>query len=279
MLKPGFKFFLVACLLATSIAVVVEWTMLSKAREQNQDLAHRLRDAEERPEPQQAREISTANSEQFEILRLRNQITQLRNLKSDLERLRIENARLRAFIGPEKDAAPADWMDWLSGVRTNWVKPEDVSYLVQAMTNEETSVRLEATRGLRNIGLQRIMETNLTPQIEAELRESAKGAIPSLIVTLKDPDPLVRANAAITLGFMPGDSETIIPALISALEDEQDRVSGAAAKALTRVQPDAKSAVPALLRIAASPNESRRAAAINALRFIDPDALKNGNSP
>lgn len=242
-------------------------------------LATRLQAVEQTFERQSNRHntegASTPERQSTELLRLRNEITQLRSLKVELERLRSENAQLRASLEAERSAAQAEWLAWLSGVRTNWIKPADVFYLLQALTNDATSVRLEATRGLRNIGLQKIFDTNLTPQVELELRSAAKAAIPGLVMSLKDPDTLVRANAAITLGFLREEPDTVVPALVACLDDAEDRVAAGAAKALGRLQADAKSAVSALLRAARSTSPRRREMAIEALTQIDPNAVSN----
>jgi HEAT repeat protein len=255
---------------------------VSRAREQNQNLAIRLQRAEEKAEARTGSPDGNGNTtldrERSELLRLRNEMGQLRSLKPELERLRIENAQLRALLDSEKSAAQAEWMAWLSTARTNWVRPTDLPYLLQALTNEATPVRLEATMGLRNIGLQRIFDTNLSSEATAALRAEARAAVPGLMSALKDSDTLVRANAAITLGFL-GEAGTVVPALVACLDDPEDRVATGAAKALGRLQADATGAVPALLQAAQSPNQSRRETAINAIKQIDPDAAKAAGLP
>ena len=276
-MKSALRILLAAWLLASSAAAIMAWRAVSKAGEQNQALAIRLQGAGQAGEPQKAPSgaggVSTSDSEEREVLRLRNEVAQLRNLKAELERLRNENAQLRALLDSGKSAAQAEWTAWLSTARTNWVKPAELPYLLQALTNDATPVRLEATKALRNIGLQRLFETNLSSRAELELRAEAKAAVPGLISALRDDDTLVRANAAITLGFL-GEAGTVVPALIASLDDEQDRVATGAAKALGRLQADAGSAIPALLQAAQSPNQWRRETAINAIKQIDPDAAR-----
>ncbi len=276
-MNVALKALLAAWLLGSSVAAILGWRAVSRARDQNQSLAVQLQRAEVGVEakkvPSDGDRVPTFDREDREILRLRNEVGQLRNLKPELERLRNENAQLRALLDSEKSAAQAEWTAWLSTARTNWVKPADLSYLLQALTNDATPVRLEATKGLRNIGLQRLFDTNLSSQAELELRTEAKAAVPGLISALKDADTFVRANAAITLGFL-GEAGTVVPALVACLTDEQDRVATGAAKALGRLQSDAASAIPALLQAAQSPNQWRRETAISAIKQIDLDAAR-----
>ncbi|HEY2084323.1 MAG TPA: HEAT repeat domain-containing protein [Verrucomicrobiae bacterium] len=220
-------------------------------------------------------EISRLERENAEILKLRDEVSQLRGLKDQLERLRGENQQLRDIIDSERDRIQAQWTAWLSSVRTNGVKPDDVFSLVQALTNDAVSIRVEAAKVLRQLGIVRLMSTNLTSQEEADLRSTSRLAVPGLVAALKDSDTFVRANAAITLGFLDENTELAVPALIQCLSDDQLRVAGAAAKALGRLQGDASSAVPALLQAAQSTDENVRENAIAALKQIDPAAARN----
>src|SRR5690349_1444117 len=181
-MKIALWMFLVAGLLASSVVAIRGWKAVATVGEQNQILAVRLQKAEERAGQQQVPSEGQGISKlESELLRLRNEIGQLRALKPEVERLRAENARLRALLDSERFAAQADWTAWLSTARTNWVKPADLPYLLQALTNDATAVRLEAARALRNIGLQRIFDTNLSSEVESQLGAEAKAAVPGLV--------------------------------------------------------------------------------------------------
>ena len=151
------------------------------------------------------------------------------------------------------------------------MKPTDVFTLIQALTNGATSVRLEATKVLRQIGIERLLNTNLTAQAELDMRTAARAAVPGLVAALTDSDTMVRANAAITLGFLREQPEIAVPALVLALNDEQNRVAVSAAKALGRLQSDASGAIPGLLQAAQGTDAERRTASIDALKQIDPE--------
>jgi len=105
-------------------------------------------------------------------------------------------------------------------------------------------------------------------------QRATKIAVPALVEALKDPDPLVRANAALTLGYLREELDVIIPALAAALNDKENRVALSAAKALGRLQTIATNAIPSLLQAALSSDGARREAAINALKQIGPESLR-----
>jgi hypothetical protein len=46
-----------------------------------------------------------------------------------------------------------------------------------------------------------------------------------LLLALKDARILVRADAAITLGFLREEADTVVPALVACLDDPEDRVA------------------------------------------------------
>jgi HEAT repeat protein len=281
MMNGALKPVLIAYLITSSVAAVLGWIAFSKARDENQALAARVQSAkvEEETKPSSSHAGSEAVSrlrrENVEILRLRNEVNQLRSLKAELERLRSENQQLREIIDSGRDRIQAQWTSWASSLRTNCMKQDDVFTLVEALTNDAVSVRVEATKVLRQLGIERLLNTNLTAQAESDLRSASRIAVPGLVAALKDPDTFVRANAAITLGFLREDTEIVVPALVERLTDEQLRVAGAAAKALGRLQGDASSAIPALLQAAQSADEGFRETATTAVKQIDPDAARN----
>lgn len=279
-MKSALKYVLAAWLAAASVAVVVEWEALKSARQQNQGLAARIQDLMQNVDRGSAsglaegEEVSRLRRENQEIHRLRNEVAQLRGARKDLDRLQMENQQLRDIITSERDRIQAQWVAWVSALRTNGMKPDDVYTLVQALTNDTTSVRVEATKVLRDIGINLLLNTNLTAQADSDLRNAAKIAVPGLVAALKDSDTFVRANAAITLGFLREYPDVVVPALVERLSDEQLRVAVSAAKALGRLQGDARSAIPSLLKAAQSLDEGLRGNAITALKQIDSEAAR-----
>jgi HEAT repeat protein len=197
----------------------------------------------------------------------------LRGLKAEIDRLRNENDRLQATVASEKSSTGSEWMPRLATLKTNWMGLTDIPFLLDALTNDAIPVRLQAAQILRNIGLHRILNTNLSSEAESELRAEARASVPGLISALQDSDSMVRANAAITLGFL-DEPDQAVPALVACLDDKEDRVSTGAAKALGRLGPGAASAVPALLELAKSSSDWRRETAINAIKQINPDAAR-----
>ena len=73
-------------------------------------------------------------------------------------------------------------------------------------------------------------------------------AVPSLIETLRDPDPKVRLKAIEVLARMGADAKDAVPELIRLLEDPDEEVRKAAIRTLGRIGPAAKDAVPALMQ-------------------------------
>ncbi len=74
-----------------------------------------------------------------------------------------------------------------------------------------------------------------------------ENAVPTLISTLNDPNPRVRAEAARALARIGPEAKEAVPALVARLDDPDDDVRQAAARALGQVGPAAASAVPALI--------------------------------
>lgn len=280
-MNPVLRFLLITWLIVGSGAAAVEWILLAKTREGNRELAAQLQSARLEKESKLSsnqsdnEEISRLKLENREILRLRGEVGQIQSLQAELERLRNENQQLREILDSERAGIQAQWAAWISSVRTNGIKSDNVFSLVQALTNDAVSIRVEAAKVLRQLGIERLMSTNLTAQRESDLRSTSRLAVPGLVAALKDSDTFVRANAAITLGFLDENTELAVPALVQCLSDDQLRVAGAAAKALGRLQGDASSAVPALLQAAQSTDENVRGNAIAALKQIDPAAARN----
>ena len=91
-------------------------------------------------------------------------------------------------------------------------------------------------------------------------------------------DAAPRASAALALGQIHSESDTIIPLLLSLLDDPQDGVPEAAAGGLGQFGNMSKAAVPKLLQWLKGPDKDLQHAAIIALEQIAPDeAAKAGN--
>ena len=72
-------------------------------------------------------------------------------------------------------------------------------------------------------------------------------AAPILVEALKDENPYVRHNAALSLGACGPLAKDYVDALIIALSDSEEEVRMRAATALGQIGPDAKAAIPHLL--------------------------------
>ncbi|HLP78821.1 MAG TPA: HEAT repeat domain-containing protein [Candidatus Paceibacterota bacterium] len=285
LMRINLKHFLAISLLASIGAIVVLWRGLEEKISENRELKATLQFASaevgngselrNNPEgfPEPIKELG-------ELLRLRSEVGQLSYLKTEIQRIRSENQELRRIVESYKKQMRQDWLSWAYSVRTNGIRLDDVPNLLEALTNEAPSVRLEATKALKQIGIMQILETNLSPQAEFDLRTASKAALPGLLDALKDSDEMVRANAAIAVGFLRDHSDATVAALVQALNDDQNRVALSAAKALGRLEANGTAAVPALLQAAQSADAERRAAAITALVQIDPEmARRAGLNP
>ncbi len=275
-------FLLIIGFVVVSMAVMIEWRISSSLRTENQLLAAELaalKSVQQTTTQQKQEGAGLSRAEQEELLRLRSEVGQLRTRKQELDQLRAENQRLKETIDSQTDTVQARWKFRVAELRTNEMLPADfigiVAEMAKALTNSDASVRSDAAKVLRRIGLTRLLETNLTEQDLADLKSAAKAATPSLLPLLKDADPLVCANAAITLGFLHEDSGEVVPALMANLSSDQWRIAGSAAKALGRFQGEASSAVPALLQLAQRSDPNLRATAIEAVKEIDPAAARN----
>jgi HEAT repeat protein len=74
-------------------------------------------------------------------------------------------------------------------------------------------------------------------------------AVPTLISTLNDPNPRVRAEAARALARIGPQATEAVQPLIARLDDPDEEVRQAAARALGQVGPAAAPAVPALISL------------------------------
>ncbi|HVU87244.1 MAG TPA: HEAT repeat domain-containing protein [Pirellulales bacterium] len=74
-------------------------------------------------------------------------------------------------------------------------------------------------------------------------------AVPTLVKTLDDPNPRVRAEAARALARIGPEATEAVPALMARLDDPDEDVRQASARALGQVGPAAAPAVPALISL------------------------------
>jgi HEAT repeat protein len=133
--------------------------------------------------------------------------------------------------------------------------PEDVPALAKALTQADARVRIEAAEDLGRIG------------------RPAAAALPALVpLSEKDPDPLVRLEAAKAVASIDPKNETALPILVEALRDRTPRVRKRAAECLGDLGAGAAPAVAALVKAVSDSDPAVAWAAIDALGQIGPDA-------
>ena len=93
-------------------------------------------------------------------------------------------------------------------------------------------------------------------------------SVPSLVKSLKDPDPNTRYYAVKSLGGFGAQASSAVPDLTEALKDDEAMVRMGAAYALAEVGTEAGSARPALEQSAKDPDAKVRAAAAYALKRL-----------
>lgn len=98
----------------------------------------------------------------------------------------------------------------------------------------------------------------------------AEGAIPSLVTCLTDPEPAVRSTAAIALGDMRKQPETVVPRLIVLLDDAESSVRQAGAIALGLYGSPAQAATEKLALMQNDPSSEVQQAAKTAMEKIRP---------
>ena len=121
--------------------------------------------------------------------------------------------------------------------------------LVQTLTNESAWARMGAVQALN-------------------FMHGAEEAIPDLLKRLDDPEPAVRGGAAIALGDMRRQSQTVVPKLIVSLSDTNGSVRATAARALGSFGVEAHAAVPKLIGLQEDPNAEVRKEASAALKKV-----------
>jgi hypothetical protein len=155
------------------------------------------------------------------------------------------------------------------------------------LKDRDPAVRITAAALLVELG---VTSKDLVPAVEASLTsadahlrgqavqllrrlEPSASSIPSLVRSLRDPDPVVRGRASIALSRI---GKAAVAALICVLKDHDGDARVTACSALGRIGSDAKEAVPALLTLYKGPDAYQRKLAALALKKIDPKAIATG---
>jgi len=134
-----------------------------------------------------------------------------------------------------------------------------VNQMCQAMTNNDENVRYNLANAL-----------SLLP-----LRESATGAVPTLLHHLHDPSWRVRGQVADSLGTIGAAAEEVVPALVAMLNDQDYYPRTWSMIALGQFGAQAGAAVPALSNaVSKGKSNSERSIALRALKQIDPEAAR-----
>ncbi len=129
-----------------------------------------------------------------------------------------------------------------------------VSALVEALQNEDSSLRWRAASVLSDFGAE------------------AAPAVPALTEALQDEDAQVRLYATIALGNIGEAAKSAVPALMAALQDKEQYVRIYAPSALRKIGIEAKIAVPALIGALKDNNAGVRLNAAYALGSIGTEA-------
>ncbi|MCX6874285.1 MAG: PQQ-binding-like beta-propeller repeat protein [Verrucomicrobia bacterium] len=132
--------------------------------------------------------------------------------------------------------------------------PAAVPLLVEALTQEEASVRLQA------VG------------ILIDFAPDTVAAQPALVRALQDEDPRVARDAARALGALGTIAAPAVPDLVRALSHHDEHLRIYAAEALASIGPEAAAATPALAKALDDAVAGGRWAACEALAAIGPPA-------
>lgn len=104
---------------------------------------------------------------------------------------------------------------------------------------------------------------------------AATSSVPVLVSRLQDLDPVMRADAAHSLGTIRANPETVVPALAMHLSETNELAFANVIKALESFGAQATAAVPALERELRAGKPSRRATVALTLLKVDPRAAEN----
>ena len=207
-----------------------------------------------------------------------------RNAASSLAALGVTAQTAIPVVNTALRDADQDVRFWFA-CKLKGVRPESkklIPVLVEALKHPDDDLRCKAFQVLARLGPE---SKTAVPTLVERLRDSsadvrrsaaaaltrigAEAAIPALIRSLKDKDPIIRGRAGVALAHM---GKAAVPALRQALKGDDRAARAAAVYALGRIGPDAKTAVPALLDMLNDKDEYLRTVAAIALKKIDPEA-------
>lgn len=140
----------------------------------------------------------------------------------------------------------------------------DLEQMRQGQTNGYADLK-------QQIDLEKKGQVTLDPDALKAESDSYTSPLSTVVDSLKDPDPWVRAQAARRLGMVNPAPVQEIPTLIAMLDDKATECRQAAAAALGSFGPLAREAVPALNKALADPD--------NAVSQIAAEALKQIQQP
>lgn len=174
--------------------------------------------------------------------------------------LRLDAARLMRGMGISSDKTARD-------LRKEMPKKGESSRVtaykeVQASKKEEFPDLRAALKEERQTGEGLEQDSTLRPNS----RQS--GLAESLLESLNDEDPLVRAHGARQLSKIQPIPAEALPRLIELLHDEDSQVRSSAASAIASIGPSAQSAIPSLMKLAGDPDPRVRAVASDALKEL-----------
>lgn len=161
--------------------------------------------------------------------------------------------------------------------RTKRANAEQIKAIAKALENDDEYVSSHAAYALAMMGERAVpllIELTNNPKTVllallaiSDIGDQAQSAQTAVAATTKDPDALVRREAALALGSIKADPAVAVPALESLLDDPAPMVQMAAAQALVPYAADAKSAVEKLTAMTKSENLYPRL--IGALALIE----------
>jgi HEAT repeat protein/lysophospholipase L1-like esterase len=192
------------------------------------------------------------------------------------------------LVAALKDADPGvrRGAAWALGRQGRRAAAAAVPALAAALGDRDESVRRDAARALGRLGdagrparpalFRALCDERASVRWRAAQSLSSldvgAGAVPDLVLALRNEDPYVRGFAAWTLGAIGPDARAAVPALVDALQRDDGYERGGAAAALARMGPAALEAVPALLEGLRSTDGDRRWKAARTLGRIGPAA-------